>query len=270
MLLDGKRAVVCGVANAKSIAWGIAQALQQHGATVALTCVESAQRRVKKLADEIGIKTVITCDVGDDADIQRAFSDLGAAFDGRLDILVHSIAYARLEDLGGEFLTVSRDGWRLALEVSAYSLVAMSRAARPLLSAANGGSILTLTFAGGQRVVPSYNIMGVAKAALECSVRYLAYDLGPDQIRVNAISPGPIATMSSMVIDRFEASLEQFQRHVPLLECVTADDVGDAAVFLGSDLSRRITGTITYVDCGCEMLGMGAVEHPRVAKLPQR
>lgn len=266
MLLDGKRAVVCGVANAKSIAWGIAQALHRHGAQVALTCVESTRRRVTKLAEELGTDRVFTCDVTSDADIQRALSDVGRAFEGKLDILVHSIATARLEELGGEFVNVSRDGWRLALEVSAFSLVALARAARPLLMASESGSVMTLTFAGGNRVVPGYNIMGVAKAALECSVRYLAYDLGPDRIRVNAISPGPIPTMSSVVVDRFDESLEKVRTHAPLLECVTPDDVGDAAVFLGSDLSRRITGTVMYVDSGLDCLSCGVGVHPRVGK----
>src|SRR5262249_19130326 len=158
-----------------------------------------------------------------------------------------SIAYARLDDLGGEFLNVSRDGWRIALETSVYSLVGMARAARPMLIAAGGGSIVTLTFAGDV-VVPSYNVMGVAKAALEQTVRYLAYDLGPDKIRVNAISSGPIETMSSVVIDRFSQSLTTMQTQSPLLENVHLEDVGNAAVFLASRLSSKITGGITYVD----------------------
>lgn len=270
MLLDQKRAVVCGVANAKSIAWGIAQKLKEHGAEVALTCVEAARRRVKKLADEIGIEHVISCDVGDDADVERTFGDLGEAFGGKLDILVHSIAYARLEDLGGEFLVVNREGWRTALETSAYSFVSMSRAARPLLVAAGGGSVMTLTFAGGDKVVPSYNVMGVAKAALEQSTAYLAYDLGPDNIRVNAISPGPIETMSSMVVDKFSDSLDSVRNISPLLTCVTPGDIGDAAVFFGSDLSKKITGSVFYVDSGMNTLAAAAKTHPRVVARAQR
>ncbi|MFO0919629.1 MAG: SDR family oxidoreductase [Planctomycetaceae bacterium] len=266
MLLDQKKAVVCGVANSKSIAWGIAQKLKEHGAEVALTCVESARRRVVKLAGEIGIQHVISCDVGNDDDVERAFKDLGEAFGGELDILVHSIAYARLEDLGGEFLVVNRDGWRTALETSAYSFVSMSRAARPLLIAAGGGSIMTLTFAGGDQIVPSYNVMGVAKAALERSMAYLAYDLGPDQIRVNAISPGPIETMSSVVVDRFSDSLNTVRRTSPLLRCVTPEDVGDAAVYFGSDLSKMVTGMVFYVDSGCHAMAVGAGTHPRVTQ----
>jgi enoyl-[acyl-carrier protein] reductase I len=266
MLLDQKRAVVCGVANSKSIAWGIAQKLKEHGAEVALTCIEASRRRVTKLAQEIGIEHVIACDVGDDADVERAFGQLGHAFDGKLDILVHSIAYARLEDLGGEFLVVNREGWRTALETSAYSLVSMARAARPLLISAGGGSIMTLTFAGGDKVVPSYNVMGVAKAALEQTTAYLAYDLGPDKIRVNAISPGPIETMSSMVVDKFSDSLERVRTMSPMLACITPSDVGDAAVYFGSDLSKKITGGVFYVDSGMNTLSAAANVHPRAAQ----
>lgn len=231
-----------------------------------MTCVEPARRRVAKLAGQLGTDRIISCNVTDDADIARAAAELGQVFDGRLDIMVHSIAYARLEDLGGEFISVSREGWQLALDVSAYSLVALSRAVRPLMIASGGGSIMALTFDGGQRTVPGYNVMGVAKAALECSVRYLAYDLGPDKIRVNAISPGPIETSSSQVVDGFNNSLKNVLTHSPLLECVSPDDVGNAAVFFGSDLSRRITGTVTYVDSGCASLTPAATRHPRAAQ----
>jgi enoyl-[acyl-carrier protein] reductase I len=253
------------VANDKSIAWGVVQALHDHGARVALCCVEGARRRVEKLAATIQCPHVIGCDVTRDDDIAKAMREVGQAFDGKLDYLIHSIAYARLEDLGGEFLKVNREGWRIALDVSAYSLVALAREARPLLMAAGGGSIVTLTFAGGARVVPSYNVMGVAKAALECSVRYLAYDLGPDRIRVNAISPGPIATMSSVVVDRFSEALDGVRKTAPLLDCVGPMDVGNAAVFFGSDLSRMITGTVLYVDSGTDSLAAGSGDHPRSA-----
>jgi enoyl-[acyl-carrier protein] reductase I len=268
MLLAGKRAVVSGVANPKSIAWGIAQAMHREGAQLALTCVESAKRRVAKLADELGVDRIYTCDATDDADVAKAFEQIGEAFGGQLDILVHSIAYARLEDLGGEFLRVNKEGWRTALEASAYSLVAMARAARPLMVAAGGGSVMTVSFNGGHKIVPSYNIMGVAKAALECAMRYLAYDLGPDRIRVNAISSGPIATVSSTVVDNFEEALRQVKRITPLLECVSPADVGNLAVFLGSDLSRMITATTIYVDSGADALSAGAGDHPRL-KLKQ-
>jgi len=262
-LLEGKRALVCGVANQKSIAWGIAQALHREGARLAFTCVESARRRVQKLAAGLGDVPVLACDVMNDADIARTMDEASEVFGGKLDILVHSIAYARLEDLGAEFLKVDRDGWRLALEVSAYSLVALARAARPLMIASGGGSVITITFVGGSRVVPSYNIMGVSKAALECSMRYLAYDLGPDGIRVNAISSGPIATMSSMVVERFDESLEVMRKKAPLLDCVSPEDIGNATVYFGSDLSRRVTGTVAFVDSGIDTLMAGVGDHPR-------
>lgn len=262
-LLEGKTALVSGVANPRSIAWGIAKAFHEHGATVALSCLESARRRVTKLAAEIGSTAVFPCDVSRDEEIQRAFDQVGEVFGGKLDVLVHSIAFARLEDLGGEFLAVSRDGWRLALEVSAFSLVSMARAARPLMRAAGGGSILTLSFAGSRELTPGYNVMGVAKAALECSVRYLAYDLGPDGIRVNALSPGPIPTFSSMVIDGFDESLRKSEQISPLLRQVTTKDVGDAAVFYASDLSSAITGAVAHVDGGICILAAGCGPHPR-------
>ncbi|MBK1700641.1 enoyl-ACP reductase FabI [Thiococcus pfennigii] len=265
-LLDGKKAVVAGVANRRSIAWGVAQALHQHGAEVALTCVESTMRRVKKLADEIEATLVVPCDVRDDTAIEAAFAQIGTAFGGQLDVLVHSIAFARLEDMGGEFIAVQREGWNLALEVSAYSLVAMARAARPLMVNAGGGSILTMSFAGGERVTPGYNLMGIAKAALEASVRYLAYDLGPDRIRVNALSPGPVVTTSSMVVDRFDGALEITQQRAPLLRNVSPEDIGDVAAFYASDLSRMVTGYTLRIDSGLDILSAGCQAHPRAPK----
>lgn len=267
-LLEGKKALVAGVANAKSIAWGIARCLHEQGADVAFTCMDSARRRVAKLAAELGSDLVFPCDVSKDEDIEQAFGEVGSAFDGKLDILVHSIAYARLEDLGGTFLRTPREGWQVALDVSAYSLLAMARAAHPLMMAASGGSIVTVSFAGGARVVPSYNMMGVAKAALECTIRYLAYDLGPDAIRINAVSSGPIATMSSMVVDRFDEALDTARQQSPMLKCVDPHDVGNAAVFFASDLSRMITGTVLYVDGGTDMLSANAGIHPRATSAP--
>jgi enoyl-[acyl-carrier protein] reductase I len=262
-LLEGKKAIVAGVANSKSIAWGIARAFHEHGAEVVLTCVESARRRVVKMAAELGSCPVVVCDAGRDESIAPAFEEAGRLLGGKLDVLVHSIAYGRLEDIGGEFISVGRDGWRLALEISAYSLVAMSRAARPLLKAAGGGSILTITFAGGVKVAPGYNVMGVAKAALDCTVRYLAYDLGPDKIRVNGLSPGPIPTMSSMVVERFEETLEATATHSPMLRSIQASDVGAVAVFYASDLSASITGSIQDIDGGMHILLAGTPVHPR-------
>jgi enoyl-[acyl-carrier protein] reductase I len=268
-LLEGKRALVSGVANARSIAWGIAEAFHEQGARLAFTCLESARRRVAKLAAQVDCDFVFPCDVSQDGEIMRAFEEVGKVFEGKLDVFVHSIASARLEDIGGEFLAVSREGWRLALETSAYSLVAMARAARPLMQAAGGGSILTISFQGSGKVVPCYNIMGVAKAALECAVRYLAYDLGPDGIRVNALSPGPIPTVSSVVIDRFEEALETVESHSPLLRCVTQRDVGNAAVFYAADGSKMVTGSILNIDSGMGILTSGAGPHPR-AQCPSR
>jgi len=262
-LLTGKRALVSGVANSKSIALGIAQAFHEQGARVALTCLESTQRRVAKIAGDLGPAAVIACDVTKDDDVARAFAQVTKEFDGKLDILVHSIATARLEDLRGEFLTVTREGWHLALDVSAYSLVAMARAARPLMKAAGGGSILALSFAGGDRVSPGYNIMGVAKAALECTVRYLAYDLGPDGIRVNALSPSAIPTMSAMMIEYFEEIAGKSETHSPLLRAVTPRDVGNAAVLYASDICNVITGATIPVDGGMNTLAASAGVHPR-------
>jgi enoyl-[acyl-carrier protein] reductase I len=265
-LLAGKRALVSGVANSKSIALGIAQAFHDQGARVALTCVESTQRRVAKLATDLGSALVVPCDVTKDEDITRAFAEVGEAFDGKLDVLVHSIAYARLEEMSGEFLNVTREGWRLALDVSAYSLVAMARAARPLMKAAGGGSIITLTFIGGHKVAPGYNMMGVAKAALECTVRYLAYDLGPDAIRVNALSSGPIPTVSAMVVEGIDDALQSMVTHSPMLRSITPRDVGNAAVFYAADLSRAMTGATAYIDGGMGILAPGARAHPRAGK----
>jgi len=262
-LLEGKRAVVAGVANKRSIAWGIARAFHHHGARVALTCVDNSAKRVSKLGEEIGAEIVVPCDVRSDEAIAKAFDRIGETFDGGLEILVHSIAYGRLEDMGGEFINVDREGWNLALEISAYSLVAMARCARPYMIQAGGGSIQTVSFIGGVQVTPSYNIMGIAKAALEATVRYLAYDLGPDKIRVNALSPGPIVTASSMVVDRFAEALDATSRCSPLLENVTPEDVGNVAVFYASDMSRMITGYPIRIDSGMSLVSAGSGFHHR-------
>jgi enoyl-[acyl-carrier protein] reductase I len=264
-LLTGKNALVVGVANPRSIAWGIAQAFHEHGARLAFTCLESTHRRVVKLAGEVDSGLVFPCDVSKDEDVARTFEEVGKAFDGRLDVVVHSVAFARLEDMSGEFVNVSREGWRLALDISAYSLVAIARAARPLMKAA-GGSIMTMTFSGGGRVAPGYNIMGVAKAALEAAVRYLAYDLGPDGIRVNALSPGPIPTVSGMVTERFDESLQNVTSHSPLLRAITARDVGNVAVWCAADISSAVTGATVPIDGGMGVLLAGGGVHPRAAK----
>jgi enoyl-[acyl-carrier protein] reductase I len=262
-LLNGKSALVTGVTNKKSIAWGIALALYGEGARIAFTCIPNNVRRVKKLAPQVESATVIPCDLRDEEEISEAMSQVARAFEGKLDILVHSVAYADLEDLGGEFIAVSKSGWNLAMEVSVYSLVSLARHARPLMNKSGAGSIITLTFAGGDKVVPGYNMMGVAKAALDMSVRYLAYDLGPEKIRVNAISSGPIPTMSSMAVEDFSGSLRLVEERAPLLRNVDLEDVGGTAVYLASDLSNAVTGAVIKVDGGLNILAPATKPHGR-------
>ena len=236
-LLDGKKALVFGVANDHSIAWGIARAFHEQGATLGFSSVESLiERRVRPLAESIGSTFVEPCDVQDDAQIAAVF-DRWRDQHGGLDILVHALAFAKREDLEGGFIETSRDGFALALDVSAYSLVALARGARPLLRP--GGSILTLTYYGSEKVVANYNVMGVAKAALEASVRYLAADLGPDGIRVNAISAGPVRTLAAAGIGGFKKMYGSFAEVAPLRENITPEDVGGTAVWLASDLGAR-------------------------------
>ena len=262
-LLDGKKALVCGVTNKSSIGWGIAKALHAQGARLAFTCVETNVRRLKRLVPGLDSDIVIPCDVLKDEDIESAAENLQNAFQGRLDILVHSIAYSNISDLGSEFIQVSRSGWNLALEASAYSLVALSRAFRPMMKVSGCGSIITLTFVGGKNVVPGYNIMGIAKSALNMSVKYLAYDLGPDRIRVNAISAGPITTFSSMAVENLDTALQLVQTHSPLLRNISQEDLGGTAVYLASDLSSAVTGEILSVDSGMNILAPPAIAHRR-------
>src|SRR5262245_36468268 len=245
-LLDGKKALIFGVANDHSIAWGIARAFHEQGATLGFSSVESLiERRVRPLAESIGSSFVEPCDVQDDHQIERVFNRWTTEY-GDLDILVHALAFAKREDLEGAFADTSREGFALALDVSAYSLVALTRRAAPLMT--EGGSILTLTYYGSEKVVANYNVMGVAKAALEASVRYLAVDLGPRGIRVNAISAGPIRTLAASGVSGFKSMWGRFRDVAPLRRNVDIDDVGGAALFLVSDLSRGITGEIMYVD----------------------
>jgi enoyl-[acyl-carrier protein] reductase I len=254
--LAGKRALVLGVANERSIAWAIARALAREGATLGLTFVgESLERRVRPLAAEIGADLVWPCDVTDDAQIAALFTEVGERW-GSLDVLVHAIAFAQREDLQGRFVDTGRSGFQLALDVSAYSLVALSRGALPLLKSAGGGSIVTLTFAGSQRVYPNYNVMGVAKAALEAAVRYLAADLGPDGVRVNAISAGPIKTLSAAGIRNFRDMLHVAEDRAPLRRNVSAEDVAELAALLAGPGGAAITGQVVYVDAGLAILGV--------------
>jgi enoyl-[acyl-carrier protein] reductase I len=253
-LLDGRKALIFGVANDHSIAWGIARALHDEGAAVGFSSVESLiERRVRPLAQSIGSTFVEPCDVQSDDEIAAVFDKWRAAH-GALDILVHALAFARKEDLEGGFVDTSRDGFALALDVSAYSLVALTRAARPLLHP--GSSVLTLTYYGAEKVVANYNVMGVAKAALEASVRYLAADLGPDGIRVNAISAGPVRTLAAAGIAGFKRMYGSFAETAPLRANITPEDVGRSAVYLASDLSSAVTGEVLYVDGGFNVLGV--------------
>jgi enoyl-[acyl-carrier protein] reductase I len=257
-LLEGRKALVFGVANDHSIAWGIAKAFHDHGATVGFSSVESLiDRRVRPLAESIGSTFVEPCDVQSDADIERVMDRWREAH-GEIDILVHAVAHARREDLEGSFVDTSREGYLFAVEVSAYSLVAMTRAARPLLH--RGSSILTLTYLGAERVTTNYNVMGVAKAALESTVRYLAADLGPEGIRVNAISAGPIRTLSASGVRDFRKLYGPFDQIAPMRAHVTKEDVGNTAAFLASDLAGAITGEITFVDGGFNIMGVPSLD----------
>ena len=253
-LFKDKRVAVFGVANERSIAWGIAEAMHKQGARLAFSYAgEVLEKRVRPLAESVGADLVLSCDVTDDAQISAAFQQISSKWGG-LDVMVHAIAFANREDLEGRFVDTSRKGFGLALDISAYSLVALARAAAPLMT--NGGAIVTLSYYGAEKVVPSYNVMGVAKAALEASVRYLAADLGPDNIRVNAISAGPIKTLAASGIKGFKGMLHVVEERAPLRRNVTQEDVGASALFLCSDLGAAVTGETLYVDAGYNILGM--------------
>jgi enoyl-[acyl-carrier protein] reductase I len=253
-LFDGKKALVLGVANNRSIAWGITQQLHEHGAEIGLSYgIPQLEKRVTPLAESIGVDFVEKCDVTSDDEIAALFAKVGERF-GEIDVLVHAIAYAQQEDLTGRFVDTSRSGFATALDISAYSLVAVTRGALPLLK--RGGSVLTLTYYGAEKVVPNYNIMGVAKAALEASVRYLAADLGPDGIRVNAISAGPIKTLSAAGVSGIRKMLKYTEERAPLRRNVDQDEVGKTALWLCSDLGSGVTGEVVYVDAGYHILGM--------------
>jgi enoyl-[acyl-carrier protein] reductase I len=252
--LAGKTALIFGVANDHSIAWGIAKAFHAESAKVAFSYgVPTLEKRVRPLAESVGADFIELCDVTDDAQIEAVFAQAKERL-GTIDILVHAIAYANREDLAGRFVDTSRAGFALANDISVYSLLALARAARPLMP--NGGSILTLTYYGAEKVVPKYNIMGVAKAALEATMRYLASDLGPEGIRVNAISAGPIRTLAASGISGFRDYQRSFASQAPLRRNVTIDDVGGTAAFLSSDAAGGITGEVLYVDSGYNIMGM--------------
>ncbi|MDQ3992358.1 MAG: enoyl-ACP reductase [Actinomycetota bacterium] len=254
---SGKRGLVLGVANRRSIAWAIAHKLAEGGAQLAFTYQgERIEKNVRELADSVGSPLVTECDVRSDDDVARVFSETGETFGGQLDLLVHSVAFADARDLEGRFTDTPRDRFWLALDVSAYSLVACARAAEPLMETAGGGSILTMTYLGGERAVPHYNVMGVAKAALDASVRYLAWDLGQRQIRVNAISAGPVRTLAARSIAGFATMEAIVEERAPLHRHIDGDDVGAAAAYLLSDEARNVTGTTVYVDSGYHAMGM--------------
>ncbi|HUE77045.1 MAG TPA: enoyl-ACP reductase [Longimicrobiales bacterium] len=252
-LMDGKRVMVFGVANERSIAWGISQAMHEEGARLGFNFLGDAlEKRVRPLAERVDSDLVIPCDVTDDAEVADAFGTIRDQWGG-LDVLVHSVAFANREDLDGRFSDTSREGFLKALEISAYSLVHLAREAAPLM--ADGGSIVTMTYYGAEKVVENYNVMGVAKAALEASVRYLAADLGPQGIRVNAISAGPIKTLAASGVRGFRNILGVVEERAPLRRNVTQEDVGRTALYLCSGLAAGVTGEVIHVDSGYSTLG---------------
>ena len=258
MLLEGKHGLVLGVANKRSIAWGIARAAQREGARLALTYQgERLERNVRQLAEDLEDPLLLPCDVSRDEDLKSVASGVRKEFGG-LDFVVHAVAFALREELDGEFVGTSREGYRVAQDISSYSLTALARETAPLMEG-RGGSIVTLSYLGGERVVPHYNVMGVAKAALEMSVRYLAADLGPRGIRVNAISAGPIKTLAASGVHGLSKMLEYHRTHAPLRKNTEQDEVGDTALFLLSPLSRGVTGEVIHVDGGFHVMGMAAV-----------
>jgi enoyl-[acyl-carrier protein] reductase I len=254
-LLAGKCGIVFGVANKRSIAWAIAQAWHKAGAKLAFTYQgERLKENVEELAGTFGTDTLILpCDVTKDEEIASVFKSVGEKF-GKLNMLLHSVAYAPKEALEGEFVNTSREAFRVAHDVSAYSLVALARAAAPLMS--EGGSVTAMTYYGSEKVVPHYNVMGVAKAALEASTRYLAYDLGPKKIRVNCISAGPMNTLAARGISGFTEMLKHYEAHSPLKRNVLPEELGATGLFLASDGAAAITGQVIYVDSGYQIMGM--------------
>lgn len=255
--LNGKNALVTGIANNRSIAWGIAQQLHQAGANLGVTYLPDDrgryEKKVRELVEPLNPSLFLPCDVQNDAQIQSTFDAVRDKW-GRLDILIHCLAFANKDDLSGDFSKTTREGFTLALDVSAYSLIRLCAAAKPLMT--EGGSVVTLSYLGGVRVVPNYNVMGIAKAALEMNVRYLAAELGPQNVRVNGISAGPIRTLASSAVGGIMEMIHHVEEVAPLRRTVTQLEVGNTAAFLCSDLSSGITGQILYVDAGYEIMGM--------------
>ena len=254
-LLEGKKALIFGVANDKSIAWAIAEAFRKEGAVLGFAYAnDTVAKRVIPLAESIGAKFSLQCDVRNDADIAETFSTVRERW-GHLDILVHSVAFASKDELKGSFLNTTREGFHLAMDVSAYSLIALVKEAAPLMEG-NGGSIITLSYYGGQKVFPSYNVMGVAKAALEMSVRYLAEAVGAHGVRVNAISAGPLKTLAAAGVGGFNQIAGIVSEKAPLRRNITQEEVAGAALYLASPLSSGVTGEIHFVDSGYNIIGL--------------
>lgn len=255
--LSGKKALVTGIANNRSIAWGIAQQLAQAGAELGVTYLPDEkgrfEKKVKELVEPLNPTLFLPCDVQNQEQVNDLFNQIEAQW-GKLDILIHCLAFANKDDLTGDFSNLSREGFQTALEVSAYSLTSLAKGAKPLMT--SGGSIVTLTYLGGVRVIPNYNVMGVAKAALEMSVRYLASELGSSNIRVNAISAGPIRTLASSAVGGILDMIHHVEERAPLRRTVTQTEIGNTAAFLCSELSSGITGQIIYVDAGYEIMGL--------------
>ncbi|HLI09058.1 MAG TPA: enoyl-ACP reductase [Ktedonobacteraceae bacterium] len=254
-LLEGKTALIFGVANHRSIAWAIAQALAKEGARLALTYQDRMEKYVRDLAATIPGTIVLPCDVQNDEQLDAVFKDVGEAFGGGLDILIHSVAFAPKQAMEGTFLETTRSDFTTALDISSYSLLAMAQRARPLMQARGGGSIVTMTYMASERVMPKYNVMAVAKAALECIVRFLAYELGEANIRVNAISAGPLNTLAARGVSGFTTMRDHMGLVAPLRRNIEQSEVGDAALFLCSPLASGVTGDILFVDAGYNIMG---------------
>lgn len=263
-LLAGKRGIIMGVANDKSIAWGIAKACADAGAELAFSYMgDQFRKRVVPLADQLGVEVLIDCDVGDEASIDAAFAELQEKW-GKLDFIVHAIGFSDKNELRGRYVDTSRENFKMTMDISVYSFTAVAQRAEKLMT--EGGSMLTLTYYGAEQVMPHYNVMGVAKAALEASVKYLAEDLGKDGIRVNAISAGPIKTLAASGIGDFRYILKWNELNSPLRRNVTTDDVGKSALYLLSDLGSGVTGENLHVDAGYHVVGMKAVDAPDIEK----
>jgi enoyl-[acyl-carrier protein] reductase I len=259
MLLEGKHGLILGIANKRSIAWGIARAVAREGARLAVTYQGvRLEENVRELAEGLNEPVILPCDVAKDEDLDLLAGDVQKAFGG-LDFVVHAVAFALREELDGDYMNTSREGYRLAQDISAYSLTAVTRRMAPLMESRGGGSVVTLSYLGGERVVPHYNVMGVAKAALEMSVRYLANDLGPKGIRVNAISAGPIKTLAASGVHGISKMLEYHRTHAPMRKNTEQEEVGDVGLFLVSPLSRGVTGEVIHVDNGFHVMGMAAL-----------